>query len=507
MNKKFLIIAILLGLFHVSCDEELLDKVNPNELSSATFYADGAQATAAVNGVYASLQTIQLYTREYFFLHDLLSDENFGLGSLEAQRVQLIARSFDGANAIITQVWRGAHRGIHRANLVIDNVPETPLSADYTETQRTQHIAEARFLRAFYAFELVSLWGDVPFSQNVAGGEEAENGLPITSADQIYATIISDLDFAEQNLPNRSEYSSGELGRATRTAAQALKGRVQLFRGNYAEAAAELQKVVNSGEHRLMEEFTDNHTDENENNEEAIFEIQFSLAFGGGNRWSGDGNGIAEVTFRGQEYGMKAWRNVIPSEAIVNELLREEKAAGVEDPRAAFTIYRPGDLYNNGQDVVIAFETTPDDLPSWRKYQNYYDNLDEVNQQSGINFRSIRYADVLLMLAEAQNELGNQAEAVSLMNQVRARPSVDMPPLPTATFPAGSQAEVFEAIQHERIMELTSEQVRYRDILRWGIGSRVIPAWVSGKHELLPIPQQEIDANVAVTNADQNPGY
>lgn len=501
-------LVTFLCLFSTSCDEAILDKVNPNELSSGSFYADGTQALAAVNGVYAALQTTQLYTREYFFLHDLLSDENFGLGSLEAQRVQLIARSFDGSNSIITSVWQGLHRGIHRANLVIENVPNTPTSGDFSEALRQRYVAEARFLRAFFAFELVSLWGDVPFSDGVAGGDEAQNGLPKVSRDQVYNTIIEDLNFAEANLPQRSAYGTNELGRATRTAAQALKGKVFLFRGNYSEAAAEFEKVVNSGEHRLMDEFTDNHTDENENNEESIFEVQFSLAFGGGNRWSGDGNGIAEVTFRGQEYGMKAWRNVIPSESIVAELTREEKAPGVEDPRAAFTIYRPGDLYNNGQSVVEAFVTYPDDLPSWRKYQNYYDNEDEVNQQSGINFRVIRYADVLLMLAECRNELGQQQAAIDLMNEVRARPSVDMPPLPTATFPVGNQTQVFEAIQHERVMELTAEQVRYRDILRWGIGPQALPAtFQAGKHELLPIPQNEIDNNVALTNADQNPGY
>jgi hypothetical protein len=278
-----------------------------------------------------------------------------------------------------------------------------------------------------------------------------------------------------------------------------MKGKVHLFRGEYSQAADEFRQVMNSGEYRLVDNYFDNFKEETEHNVESIFEIQFNSAFGGGGAWSPDGNGAAEVTFRGQEYGFSAWRNVIPSQELVNEF-----EAG--DPRFDDTFYVPGDTYGaNNEFVLEAFSTTPDDLPNWKKYQRYYKQQRE-DTNSGVNFRYMRYADVLLMMAECQNELGNQQEAISLMNQVRARPSVNMPPYPTAQYPCGNQQQVLDAIMHERAVELAGEQIRFEDLKRWGVASQMIPTFQS-RNNFLPIPASEIDANEAITNADQNPGY
>jgi starch-binding outer membrane protein, SusD/RagB family len=123
----------------------------------------------------------------------------------------------------------------------------------------------------------------------------------------------------------------------------------------------------------------------------------------------------------------------------------------------------------------------------------------------------MRYADVLLMLAECENEAGNQAAAIALMNQVRARKSVDMPPFPTKNYPCSNKAEVLTAIQHERFVELAAEQVRNFDIIRWRkngkLATEPLPYFQKGKHELLPIPQNEIDNNPKMDQSSQNPGY
>jgi len=129
---------------------------------------------------------------------------------------------------------------------------------------------------------------------------------------------------------------------------------------------------------------------------------------------------------------------------------------------------------------------------------------------SGINFRAIRYADVLLMLAEAENELGNSATAINLLNQVRTRAT--MPLYGTAEmdsrgYPVGSKNQIFDAIVHERAVELAGEQIRIFDLKRWGLTPEIIVGFQTGKHEFLPIPQAEIDANQDLTGADQNPGY
>ena len=524
MKYKIILTLALIFIFGVSCDESILDKSNPNELSTETFFADANQAIAATNAVYASLQTTGLWTREYFFTHDLLSDENFGLGSLEAQRRQVLEHGFDAGNSVLGLMWRGLYRGINRANLVITSIPEME-EGTIDPDLANRLMGEASFLRALLYFELVSLWGDVPFITEVETNAEG-NGR--TDREEIYTLIFNDLDFAEQHLLEKGEYDNEDIGRATVGAAQGLKGKIHLWRGEYTQAETEFAKVISSNNYQLIDEYTENFTAENENNDESLFEVQFTLDFGGGNRWSGDGNGIAEVTFRGQEYGFKAWRNVIPSEELKSEFESD-------DPRFGYSFYGPGDLYNNGMDTIYtpfvypnptgevdpetgatSKATTPDDLESWRKYQNYYNRENEVNQQSGINFRVIRYADILLMQAEVKNELDKPQEAIDLLNQVRARPSVDMPLYDTPEmdgrgFPVGTKDQIFDAIMHEREVELNGEQIRNRDIRRWRRDGKLDEEPIAGynpnRHGLLPIPTAEIDANPMLTTADQNDGY
>lgn len=496
-------VSLLLGvLLTLGCSEDLLDLNNPNELSQNNFFENDAQAIAATNAIYAALQTTGTFAREYFFVHDLLSDENRGMGSLEAQRGQLVDYNFDPGNSVIQLYWNGMYRGINRANFVLDNIDE---AEDVSADLRTRLKGEAQFLRAFYYFELVSLFGDIPL---LTSQLTAVEGTPKSSAEEVYNVIFSDLDGAEQNLPE--SFSSDEFGRATKFAAISLKGKARLFRGEYDQAGQELQKVIASGQFSLVDNYFDNFMEETENNAESIWEVQFSTAFGGGNRWSGDGNGIAETTFRGQEYGWREWRNVTPSSQLVDEF--EDG-----DPRLSETVYRVGDTFFNGT-LTITEDIYPDDFPSWKKYQNHY-KQERDSQISGINFRVIRYADVLLMMAEAINQggftpSGLSADPLFYMNQVRQRTSVDMPPYPTAAYPANSQDEIFRAIAHERMVEFAGEQIRNRDIRRWrragllGLTNHPNPIpQFQAFQDLLPIPQPEIDNNDALTGADQNVGY
>jgi len=507
--KKIIPFLLTLGLvlvFIPACNEDdILDLDNPNELSSSTFYRTGTQALSAVNVVYNSLQSTDLYRRRFFFMHDLLSGEATGLGSLAGEMVQLQQRTFDGANGVVNEVWRGLYRGIHRANLVIANVPNT--EQEITEEERQRYIAEARFLRAWFYFELASLWGDAPLLTEPADQEVVE-GSPRVSTTEVYNLILSDLDFAAANLPAKSAYSPSDAGRATQGAALALKGKVLLFQGDYAKAAEELQKVVDSGEYALVDDYFDNFKEETENNIESVFEIQFGSNVGG--QWNATGSGNGDVTFRGQEYGFKDWLNVIPSQQLLNEF-------ETEDPRYGFTFYSPCDEFNNGNNIIYTPNdcpppeginpTTPDDSPNWRKYQQHY-RQESDNTNSPINFNYMRYSDVLLMLAEAKAENGDIAGARDLVNQVRARPSVNMPPYPTADYPFGSTEEAIDAIYHERIVELAGEQVLYRDWLRRpDYYAQWVPQAELPKHLLLPLPQNEIDNNNFISNSDQNPGY
>jgi len=319
----------------------------------------------------------------------------------------------------------------------------------------------------------------------------------------VYNLILSDLNAAIPDLPLRKDIAASELGRAPKSAAQALAAKVQMFRGNYSEALPYLTAIITSNEHQLVARFLDNFQEENENNIESIFEIQMSEAFGSNGAWSAQGNGASECTFRGQEYGPNAWRNLIPSDEIVAEF-------EPNDPRNSYSFFRLGDEYNNGNSILGPADVQGDNTkPSWKKYETIYKRASE-NGQSGINFRVIRYADVLLMAAECENEAGNIGTALGYMNQVRDRADVMMPHYPTATYPCTNKTEVLTAIMHERRVELAGEQVRNRDILRWRrqgkLTSEPIKTW-SDKWNYLPIPFVEIDNNSAMDPSDQNPGH
>ncbi|PRY85770.1 RagB/SusD family nutrient uptake outer membrane protein [Mongoliibacter ruber] len=507
MKYRILLTATLILIGFVSCDEERLEPVNPNELSVETFFVSGPQLEAGVNSVYAALQGLDLYIREYFFLQDLLSDDvESGGGQLEAHRNQVAQGVIDPSNPLIISNWRGWYRVIHRANIVIDNADNA--TEEITENLRTRILGEAYFLRGWAYYELGSLWGGVPLMTEMA--TSVNSALPRSSQEETYQQAISDLNEAINRLPSKNEYSNADLGRATSGAAQAMLARVHMFKGDFAAAKPLLENIVNSGLYSLVDRYLDNFEEENENNAESLFEVQFTRDFGDANVWDGDGSGISFTTFRGQEYSPTAWRNLIPNTSLVNAFEKEANGAAKDDPRFSYNFYVVGDTYNNGNNVL-----TPDGVqgdnskPSWRKYTMIYKQSAE-NMQSGINFRVIRYAEVLLMLAEVENELGNTAGALPYLNATRERADVNMPLYPTLQYPVGTQDEMRRAIQHEKRVEFPGEQIRNRDIRRWRrmnvLDGEPLPNY-SPHHDLLPLPFAEIDNNAALTNSDQNPGY
>ncbi|WP_324027771.1 RagB/SusD family nutrient uptake outer membrane protein [Maribacter sp. BPC-D8] len=472
------------------CSENDLELVNPNGLSPETFFKTEAQVQSSVNAVYANLQTRGLYSRHMFFSQDNMSHENDGNPQLEADKRQYLDFSFDSSHGPIADYWESCFRGINKANFVIGN--EEAINAIeeslVSNTIKQKFIGEARFLRALFNFLLVTRFGDMPLITEIPTTTE---GIAKSSADDVYALIISDLQSASTTLLDKSEEANG---RATKGAAIALLGKVYLFRGEHTLALAEFNKL--SG-YSLEPNFFDNFTEETEHGVESIFEIEYDDALGTGAQWNSSvtGAGPNEATFRGQEYGFNDWFNVFPSDDLLDEY-----EAG--DTRYADTFYSVGDTFGGG--VVTAEMLTAGDerRAGWKKYQNYYKDANE-DQESGINFNYLRYADVLLMMAECENEVGTQDDAVDLINEVRERASL-------TDLPYGlSKAAVFEAIVHERKVELAGEQVRYNDILRWNLVSTELAGtnFQVGKNELWPIPDREITSNENVTAADQNPGF
>jgi hypothetical protein len=425
-------------------------------------------------------------------MNDLGSDELIGNGPLQVTLGQLLSYGFDVTNGNINDYYRGFFRGVHRANLVLDNLPKIATKTDLSKRME----GEARFLRAFYYFELVTAFGGVPIYTKpfIVGDEYPERATP----EQVYALIEEDLTFAINNLPLRSQYGAEDMGRVTKGAAQALLGKAYLFQNKNSDAATQFKAVINSNEYALMDDYRDNFLEFNQKNEyvefnkESLFEVSFmgqNKSVGG--NWGDDNPGQGEATWRAIEYGVSGFQNTTPSDALV-------AAYPDTDPRKMANFFGPGSKWYNGD--------YPFNSLGWEHKK--YSIADVGGAQdlnfdgSSINMRVIRYADVLLMAAEALNALGQDAEAVGYVNQVRNRPSVNIGDLP-ANQTTGTALR--DAIRNERRLELALEQVRKRDLIRWGIARQVLGSkFVEGKHEVLPIPQAEIDLNPKLK---QNPNY
>lgn len=473
-----------------ACSENDLELVNPNGLSPETFFKTEAQVQSAVNAVYANLQTRGLYSRHMFFSQDNMSHENDGNPQLEADKRQYLDFSFDSSHGPIADYWESCYRGINKANFVIGNEEAINAIDDAIVSSATKQkfIGEAKFLRALYNFLLVTRFGDMPLITEIPTTTE---GIGKSPASEVYALIISDLQAASASLLPKSEEDNG---RATKGAAIALLGKVYLFRGEHALALAEFEKL--SG-YALEPNYFDNFTEETEHGIESIFEIEYDDALGASAKWNSSvtGAGPNEATFRGQEYGFNDWFNVFPSDDLLDEF-------EPGDTRYADNFYSVGDTFAGGTVTAEMLTAGEERRAGWKKYQNYYKDANE-DQESGINFKYLRYADVLLMMAECENEVGTQDDAIDYINEVRERASL-------GDLPYGlSKAEVFDAIVHERKVELAGEQVRFNDILRWNLAATELAGtnFQAGKNELWPIPDREISSNENVTAADQNPGY
>lgn len=511
MKRSYLLVSALLLGFTVGCNESTLDQLNPNAVTTDSYFQNDVQIKSATNGMYAALQSTNLIAREWFFTHDLRSDDvAAGGGQLETPRNQLLTGAYDTGNSVMGSVWTGNYRVIHRANVVID---KAATASALTAAVATQSVAEAKFLRAWSYFDLVSMWGAVPlYKSYVTSLAGAAARAP--EAD-VYAFIIADLKAAQDALP--ATYDAANQGRATKGAAQMLLARVYMQQGDYTNAKTELQKLISSGMYQLVSEYSDNFVEETEFNKESIWEVNF-LPSGGAFNWNGDADGASagEETVRTQEYSAVGWRNIIPSNSLLNEFERPSKGDAKLDPRYTKSFYSTGDVFNNGTAVLTdaaqnGNSSVVDGVTqkvSWRKFSLMYKTNNSF-LTGGINQRIMRYAETLLAMAECENELGNLASAVTFLNQTRARAT--MPAYPTANYPVSTKDQVFAAIVHERRVELSGEQIRNRDILRWRkqgkLRTEPFAYFQRGKTELLPIPQQEIDNNPSIGLKGQNPGY
>ncbi len=475
--------------FVSSCSDEFLDKSPKAELTIDSFFQNGTQAVEATNGIYSHLRSFNVHVFSYIGLTDIASDDaDKGSVPGDAAFLQDINDfTFDAGNNAVVGVWGGYFQGIFRANQVITNVPDI----DMDEDLKQRVIGEARFLRAYFYFFLVRAYGDLPLvDRPLQPNEYFQPRLP---QEQIYDFIVADLEFAVQNLPAKSEYPDTELGRATSGAAQGLLAKVYLFRDDFQNAFNQAQEVINSGEYALFGDYEALFREEGEHSSESLFEVSaVALEQGGGGHQFNEVQGIRGNPNNG-------WGFNSPSDDLVN-------AYEPGDPRRDATIIFNGQTLPTGQVVMADPNMGPDARFSKKAWVPQIPPGGFGN--SGANIRLLRYADVLLIAAEAANEIGNSTQALNYLNQVRERArGGDSSILPDVT--TTDQSNLRNAIYQERRVELAMEQHRYFDLVRTGQAQQVFAdlgiTWVPGKHEVFPIPQAEIDiSGGAIT---QNPNY
>lgn len=503
-NISLLLTVITLAIAVVIACNKKLDVTDQNNPTTESYFRTATELQNGVNAIYSSLRSGNLVGREWFFTHDMRGSETGAGGAqLEAPRAELLRQpSPSPSNSVMTSVWNGTYQMINRANLVISKAPNVTDNV----ALRDVTVAEAEFLRAWAYFELVTMWGDVPiYTEPIASPSDYKGKSP---AADVYALIISDLTDAASKLPD----NAADKGRATKGAANALLGRVQLQNGNYAAAKEALLKVY--GKYSLMPNYLDNFDGDvklgsatpltlgHEFNSESIFEVVFVDKGDNNFNWGYTGEGATNPVsiMRSQEYGI-VWGNVVPS----NQLLDEFEP---NDPRYAYTFYESGDniltaggtqpgkaLTEAGMNVAQSDHNGVVKKRVFRKY-SILDWTDDGFHPDGINQRMIRYADVLLMLAECEAEIGTPEEAANYINEVRARPSVNMPAVTLTTKNAA-----IAAVMHERSVELAGEEVNNIDILRWrakGYYPSIRPDPKPGQVSLFPIPASEIAANPSI---------
>ena len=472
-NLKLGISTLLMLLLLAGCKKEFLEKSPPDALTEVGFYNSAERAQLGVNAIYVSLQSA--WSINLYRIYDVPSGE-----VLLSNTVPLEYNNFTYFPALnqIHDTWRGLYEGVYRSNLAIANIP----GINMAEALKNQYVGEAKFLRALFYFDLVNIFGAVPLVTQPLPNTDASL-IARTPVADVYKVIIADLLAAEAGLP--VSYSGANLGRVTKGAAQALLGKVYLYNKDYANAEKYFLLVINSGKYGLMDNFQEVWHRSFENNKESIFEVQFADIGGSGSNGR-NGSYLPAVN------GATGSGLASSSSYLI---------AMINDPRRAMSIFRPGDSFAPNVSTALSTFSAVWSATGYAVKKGMWPIM-YVNS-NGINYPIIRYADVLLMYAEAANELNKLTEARAAVNQVRARPSVNMPALTAAN--TGSKADMFNAINKERQVELMFEFIRFNDLRRWGLALQELgPIGYQAKHALFPIPQLELDINPKLT---QNQGW
>ena len=517
-----LVLLLLAAAVFSSC--ESLEQDNQSELAESNLPQSDADAKALVNSVYAS--DIELATT-YMYLIDLTTETTVSGENPNGGGGMLGLLSWDGTNSYLVRLWQAVYASLARANDAIEKMQENP--AGVSEQTRSRVIGEAKFLRAYYLNYAVQIWGPVPVITSSDGGTNAVRN----SENEVFTQIVKDLEDAAERLPERSEQSLNDVGRATRGAALAALAKVYLTwaqvddeltdeqRHEYFDKSAQYaQQVIDSNEYSLEEDFYNNWNNQNRNGKESIFAIQFYM---GSSTREGDASGnnhLCHCSFSTSYSVSLPHIAPGPDNTVEDSYLEGDQRKAVS---FADSLWRP----STQSWFHFYYDADGDGIreSGFSRYNKYidHDSPETSAADRAMNRQVIRLAEVYLVLAEAVNERDGRPDqqAYDAFNKVRRRAfreDINATSAQAHDLETGLDYEGFKnAVIQERSWEFTLEQKHLLDLKRWKILVKTIknsplaknfPDYnkqtIDFKHYRFPIPQAQRTVN---PNLWQNYGY
>lgn len=496
-NTRFLRIFILtLVVFWGSC-KDFLDELPQGNLTQEIFPTNENEVRLATNACYNALRGWFYHSGGYPIL-DIMSDDAYKGSNPTDQANNLNPFddfTFTAGQDGLDRWWNALYQGVKYTNVVIEKAPAVSMD----EGKKAKYLAQARFLRGLYYFDLVRTWGGVPLVLDT----NPSLTMARSSAEDVYKTIIQDLMYAIDHLPLRGELAPLDFGRATKGAAQALLAKVYLYRKDFVNAEKYALDVIKSNQYALDPSFANTFSIKGQYNAESVFEmgaVEMEGTENGGSQYANT-QGVRGTPNRG-------WGFNRPSLDLMDNFEKD-------DPRKEASIVFLNEVIDGIK--ILGDGSTPDITYANPPANTVIKEIECYNQkvwipgtstseQWGHNRRLIRYADVLLIAAEALNENGKSGEALGHLNAVRARAREGN----NAILPDVTQTNkdvLRDLILRERRFELALEGHRFYDLVRTGKAASVLGplGFKVGRHELMPIPQTEIDISQGAIR--QNPGW
>lgn len=489
LNKTILAGLFTFSLLMFSCNDDFV-KVSPEySIDSENYFNSEDDYYMALVAAYDLLQP----TYANVILGEIASENTLCGGESPTDVIgwqQVDDMIHTSTNSNLKDIWNWMFAGVQRTNYFMEFKDKIDFDG------KEEMIGEIRFLRAYYNFELVKWFGPIPLKMDKRFSLGDETTIPRSPVADVYAAIEQDLIYAASVLPE----TPSQTGRVTKGAAQSLLGKAYLFQDKFAEAASVLEEVISGGVYSLAPNFNDLFEMEGENGPESVFEVQYTDLEGAGFGCLQCSEGNVAVGFS----GVRGYTGPLFTPGFSFNVPTQEAAEAFE----------PGDL-RKGVTIldIVAFSDTMDaTYTTGNEHTGYFNRKyiprkrsenaqNDLNLTNPNNYRSIRYADVLLMAAEAYNRGQiSDAKAQEYLNLVRRRAFGD-----TNHDVSYTGAALTDAIARERRVELMGEGHHFFDLVRTGKAAESIPGFVTGKNEVFPIPIEEI--NFSAGNWYQNNGY